>query len=363
MQYDATGNLTWDGYTAISYDGNGQQASSGSTSSNVQHGYDGGGLRVKKVENGVTTYYVRSSVLAGHVIGEINAGGVWQRGYVYMNGQMLAIQDGNGVSFVHQDPVTKSQRLTDVNGNVVSTIELDPFGGETARSENQGRQPHRYTTYERDITNMDDASARTYNGWWRHFMQPDPTDFSYDLMNPQSFNRYAYVGNDPVNAVDPSGLCTAADGDCVVDVHGGIGTPGLIGGGGRIEQLPVINIGGDDNAGAIGGAPDPPPHTEKKQPCPPTGAALRNNPAVQGGMEKAFAESGHRTPNPIEQGGWIYQNSRGQLLFRRAGAERLTAGTINLTNPPGVAGATIVGTFHTHTYTEGIANYMLLTGL
>ena len=25
--------------------------------------------------------------------------------------------------------------------------------------------------------------------------------------DPQSFNRYAYVGNDPVNMVDPSGLC------------------------------------------------------------------------------------------------------------------------------------------------------------
>jgi hypothetical protein len=45
-----------------------------------------------------------------------------------------------------------------------------------------------------------------YSGKWHRFDQPDPDDGSYDLTNPQSFNRYAYVQNDPVNWVDPSGL-------------------------------------------------------------------------------------------------------------------------------------------------------------
>lgn len=38
---------------------------------------------------------------------------------------------------------------------------------------------------------------------------PDPYDGSYDLGNPQSFNRYAYVLNNPVLLTDASGL----DGD------------------------------------------------------------------------------------------------------------------------------------------------------
>lgn len=37
--------------------------------------------------------------------------------------------------------------------------------------------------------------------------QPDPWDGSYDLAEPQTFNRYADVRNDPVNFIDPSGLC------------------------------------------------------------------------------------------------------------------------------------------------------------
>jgi uncharacterized protein RhaS with RHS repeats len=47
---------------------------------------------------------------------------------------------------------------------------------------------------------------RRYNRSHSRFDQPDPYDGSYDLTNPQSFNRYAYVQNDPVNFIDPFGL-------------------------------------------------------------------------------------------------------------------------------------------------------------
>src|SRR5713226_9489769 len=65
----------------------------------------------------------------------------------------------------------------------------------------------RFTSYERDTTGgMDEAMMRRYHGWWSRFDQPDPYDGSYDSTDPQSFNRYSYVQNDPVNFVDPSGL-------------------------------------------------------------------------------------------------------------------------------------------------------------
>jgi len=50
-------------------------------------------------------------------------------------------------------------------------------------------------------------------------MSPDPYGGSYDPSNPQSFNRYAYALNNPVSAVDPSGLNLVmqcdGDGNCV----------------------------------------------------------------------------------------------------------------------------------------------------
>ena len=45
----------------------------------LQQSYDGDGLRVKKNDNGTVTYYVRSSVLGGQVVAEINAAGTVAR--------------------------------------------------------------------------------------------------------------------------------------------------------------------------------------------------------------------------------------------------------------------------------------------
>ncbi|MGI8734512.1 MAG: hypothetical protein ACR2LM_14560 [Pyrinomonadaceae bacterium] len=132
LQYDAAGNLTNDGYQTASYDATGQQTYASTLG--LFQSYDGDRLRDKKTENGTTTYYLRSSVLGGQGVAELNGSGTWMRGYVYLGGQMVAIQSGLAVSTVHQDPVTKSQRITNSSGNVISTVDLDPWGGETWRS-------------------------------------------------------------------------------------------------------------------------------------------------------------------------------------------------------------------------------------
>jgi RHS repeat-associated protein len=93
-------------------------------------------------------------------------------------------------------------------------VELDPWGANTARSSATVFQPQNFTSYTRDLNGDQDAMARRYSPTGR-FSQPDPYSGSYDFSDPQSLNRYAYVGNDPVNRRDPSGLaatCTTPDG-------------------------------------------------------------------------------------------------------------------------------------------------------
>jgi RHS repeat-associated protein len=212
IQYDSAGNLTNDGAQIFTYDATGQQTSASSTG--LQQSYDGDGLRIKKTENGVTTYYVRSSVLGGQVLAEATGSGAFRRGYVYMGSQLLALQESNQVMWTHQDPVTKSQRLTNSAGTVVSWVELDPWGAETGGSNNAQQQSHRYNNYERDANGGDDATMRRYEGRWQRFAQPDPYDGSYNLAEPQSFNRYSYTQNDPVNFADPTGLTDDPPPDC-----------------------------------------------------------------------------------------------------------------------------------------------------
>ncbi len=135
-----------------------------------------------------------------------SSAGTWTRGYVYLGGQLLAIQFNSSVTWVHQEPFSKGQRLTDAGGNIVSTVEVDPWGGETTWSSNSLLQPHKYTSYERDSDGGDYAMNRRYGSIGARFSQADPYDGSYNMNDPQSFNRYSYVQNDPVNFTDPSGL-------------------------------------------------------------------------------------------------------------------------------------------------------------
>jgi RHS repeat-associated protein len=140
-------------------------------------------------------------------VAEISSGGGWARGYVYLGSQLLAIQSG-GVYWMHSDPIAKSEIVTNSSKGVVSAIELDPWGGETSRMTNSSFQSRWYTSYERDENGSYDAMSRRYNRWWSRFEQADPWDGSYNLADPQSFNRNSYAQNDPVNFTDPSGLCT-----------------------------------------------------------------------------------------------------------------------------------------------------------
>jgi RHS repeat-associated protein len=61
--------------------------------------------------------------------------------------------------------------------------------------------------YERDNeSGLDFAQARYYNYKLGRFNSVDPVMASADIINPQTWNRYAYVGNNPVNITDPTGL-------------------------------------------------------------------------------------------------------------------------------------------------------------
>lgn len=60
-----------------------------------------------------------------------------------------------------------------------------------------------------------DYKARFYSPYLNHFIQPD--SLIPDPTNPQAFNRFGYVHNNPVNFNDPSGHARCdEDGNCMV---------------------------------------------------------------------------------------------------------------------------------------------------
>ena len=65
----------------------------------------------------------------------------------------------------------------------------------------------KFGRYVRDsVSGLDYAEQRYYSSAAGRFVTPDPYEGSVRLGDPDSWNRYSFVSNDPVNRVDPRGL-------------------------------------------------------------------------------------------------------------------------------------------------------------
>lgn len=241
----------------------------------------------------------------------------WSRGYVYGgSGQLIAVQQDWQVRWVHEDPVTKTKRMTDSAGAVISTIVFDPWGGAIGSpwSQNTGQQRRRFTTYERDGNETDEAMFRRYNRWTARFDQPDPYDGSYDFTNPQSFNRYSYVQNDPVNFVDPTGLDECGPGDwCIITAgnpNGGV--TGILGGDTGIR---IIDPPGEPINGGGGGTERPNPTVQGK-----VNDALGNPDCIT--FMKTILNNASTEANPVLEGGDIQKIFSNFLAQRKGGISR-----------------------------------------
>jgi RHS repeat-associated protein len=74
----------------------------------------------------------------------------------------------------------------------------------------------KFATYTRDsYTGLDYADQRHFASSYGRFMTPDPLNGSGRPVSPLTWNRYSYVGGDPINRKDPSGLdpCNPGDDD------------------------------------------------------------------------------------------------------------------------------------------------------
>ncbi|MGH9338853.1 MAG: RHS repeat-associated core domain-containing protein, partial [Acidobacteriota bacterium] len=97
----------------------------------------------------------------------------------------------------------------DGQGQTVSRYAEAPFGEDMTTAGNQDYFGLRFTGHERDYHNvgvlddLDNMHARHYTPYVGRFLQIDQVLGS--PASPQSWNRYAYAANDPVNFYDPDG--------------------------------------------------------------------------------------------------------------------------------------------------------------
>jgi RHS repeat-associated protein len=163
--------------------------------------YDGLGQRVSKTVNGVTTTYVYDAF--GNLAAEY--------------GPAEASPCLAATCYVTVDHLGSTRMLTDNNGVVQKRYDYQPFGAEIpagygGRTTGMLYQTApddfgpKFTSQSRDPeTVMDWFNVRHMSGAQGRFQSPDPGNAGADASDPQTWNMYAYVGNNPLSYTDPTG--------------------------------------------------------------------------------------------------------------------------------------------------------------
>jgi RHS repeat-associated protein len=194
-QRTATSPSSGPGAATYSYDQAGDLIGYTGTVS-ATYSYNGDGLRMSKTVGGTTTDQVWDT--SGSIPQVLADGSTY---YIYGAGglPLEQINGSNTYYFLH-DQLGSTRVLTDSSGNVAATFTYDPYGaliGSTGSVTTPLGFAGAYTDAESGLIYLVD---RYYDPTTAQFISIDP-------MVAETQSPYGYVGGDPVNGIDPSGLC------------------------------------------------------------------------------------------------------------------------------------------------------------
>lgn len=143
----------------------------------------------KKVENGITTYYLPSLLVEN---------GACRKLY-----DALAERSPDGsLQFYHPDHLGSSTVTTSAAQQVSHRVAYLPWGEDRGVAAGSFLPRYQFNFKEKEATGLYDYGARLYNPATGRWMSADP-------LTADGLNRYAYVRNSPVNRIDPSGMQSA----------------------------------------------------------------------------------------------------------------------------------------------------------
>ncbi|PKN37549.1 MAG: hypothetical protein CVU62_07390 [Deltaproteobacteria bacterium HGW-Deltaproteobacteria-2] len=163
--------------------------------------YDGSGKRLKAVRSSVETRYIYDA--AGRLLAEANDSNVITRYYIYGKGLLAMVTPADQTYCYHFNGVGSTIAMTDSSKDIVNKYSYDAFGN-IASEQEAIYQPFKYVGQFGVMTEPNGfyyMKARYYDPTVGRFISEDPVGFGGG-----DTNLMAYVGNNPVTGIDPSGL-------------------------------------------------------------------------------------------------------------------------------------------------------------
>ena len=203
--YDANGNTTSADGKTYTYNFENRIKSMNAGALTVT--YDGDGNRVAKTAGSVTTKFLVDDLNPtgyAQVIEEVVGSSV-QRTYTYGNSLVSQKQLGsNQSSFYGADAHGSIRLLTSSTGAVTDSYNYEAFGNLTSATGTTAND-YRYSgeRFDSDLGAYH-LRARYYSPQRGRFLTSDPFAGFTDV--PRTLHKYLYVGAEPVNRIDPSGL-------------------------------------------------------------------------------------------------------------------------------------------------------------
>jgi RHS repeat-associated protein len=208
LTYDQNGNLTGLDSTTYTYDAQNRLTSAVIGENEVNFAYDPLNRCVVRTINGVPTFFYFDG---RKLIEERDSADVQIARYV--NGaqmdEILSRITASGSIRCHYDAIGNVIALTDDRGVVREKYSYDVFGAPTITDSNgavltESAFGNRFMFTGREFiqqVGLYDFRNRFYSPELGRFLQPDPVGFYAG-----DYNLYRYVGNNPVNRIDPLGL-------------------------------------------------------------------------------------------------------------------------------------------------------------
>ena len=199
-----SGNTTADanGQT-YTYDGENKMVEASNSGGTLgEYVFDGDGKRVKKYVQSTSELTVFVYDASGKSIAEYST--------------IVANSTDAKVNYLTSEHLGSPRINTDAAGNIIARHDYHPFGEEiyglggrtTGLNYGDDSVRKQFTGYERDAeVDLDFAQARNYSSKLGRFNSCDPIYFSKEHpQNPQRWNLYVYVINNPLAKTDPKGL-------------------------------------------------------------------------------------------------------------------------------------------------------------